>query len=104
MFLGRPDDRARIEVDQVRDERIGMLGRNAVRGKRVRREIPQVAGDDHVGPAANGSGQHMPVARVRQVETADQAFEMFHQTVTRVRVHELACPLQLLPGEIGAIL
>ena len=49
-----------------------MLRLDAVQAERGIGKVPQVAGDDNIGPTDNGCGENMPVIRIRQRQGIDQ--------------------------------
>ena len=61
-----------IEIEQMQDELIRMLSNDAVISQDARWEIIQVESYDHVGLAANGRRQYMPIIGIRQMPVTVQ--------------------------------
>ena len=82
-----------IEIEQMQDELIRMLSNDAVISQDARWEIIQVESHDHVGLAANGRRQYMPIIGIRQIQTVDQTLVARHQAIGNALVHQLASTL-----------
>ena len=103
LALGGCDDRGRIEIEQVLDEQVRMLCFDTERRQRRLREVPFVEGDDHAGIAANRSGQHVAIIRVRQGQACDEHFVVGHQAIRNRLIHQCRCTIQLLARQVGTV-
>jgi hypothetical protein len=74
MTLHRIDNQSRGEVEKMHDELVLMLCLDSERLRNISGEVAQVPSDNHVRAPPNRSGQHMPVIRIRQTETARSRF------------------------------
>lgn len=97
------DHQSRGEVEQMRDELIGMLRLDSERPKDISGEVTHVPGDNHVRAPPNGGGQHMPIVRIRQMQTLNQGFVAGNERILCMFVHEHPGPLQLLARQIRPI-
>jgi len=70
--LGSCDDRSLIEIEEVLDEDVGMLGLESEGLQHVSREVLLVEGHAHARVAANRGREHMPIIRIGKGETGDQ--------------------------------
>lgn len=69
MALRRINNQSWGEVEQVHDELIRTLRLDTERPKNISRKIAHVPSDNHARATPNGSGQYMPVVRIRQTQT-----------------------------------
>ncbi len=83
---------------------IGMLRRNAILPKVFFGKILEIVRDNYVGPAAYGGGQNVSVFWIGQLERGDEVFEVLDDAVADVLVHEFPCALEIVGGEIRAVL
>ena len=69
----------------------------------VSREVPQVAGDDHVSLAFNRGSQHVDVVGVREIESGGTCRVTGHNGIGKVPVHHRAGSFQHVLREIGTV-
>ena len=93
-----------IDIEQISDERVGMLRGESVGSETIGREVAQVAGHDQVGVSLNGRGQNMNVASVRQIESGGACRVSRDNGIRKVLVHQRAGSFQYRHREIGAVL
>lgn len=89
------------QVQEVRDEAIGMLGLDAEGSEHVDREVAQVVRHDDVGPGPKRGGEHVSVALVRQRQALDQRLVPRDEAVPNILVHEVAAPLEQGSVQVG---
>jgi hypothetical protein len=85
------------------EERIGMLGLDAVQGEVFRWKMREVIGDDHIRPAVNGRRQDMAVAGTRQFQRIDQLFKPDNQTIAGVGIHALTGAFKPFASRLGLL-
>ncbi len=71
-------------------EIVRMLCDQPVRGKRARREVPEVGGKDDVRFAANRCSDDMAIVGVGQSDGRHEFLEAKDLGIAEVRIHELA--------------
>lgn len=104
LALGGGADQVWGEVEKVVDEVVRVLCLDAPLPQCVRREVVQIERDDYVSAAAARRSQDVAITEVREREHRDEVFVIDDQAITNMGVHKLPGPLQLLSGEIGAVL
>ena len=90
------------QMELVRQKLVGMLRFDTPGRQNPGREILEVGGDDEIGPPLDRRRQHVPVVRIRQLQNVYQLLISRDKRITCMRVHQIACPLQPLLGQIGA--
>ena len=99
----RRADVYRILPVQAAEEIIGTLRRDTIRREGSGRKMLTVQRHDPGRAGLNSRREDMSVVRVGQGQSGDTVAVIFHQAILRIRIHQAACPFQLLPGEVRAI-
>ena len=92
-----------VRVEQIDDERVGMLRGKTMGRQAIGREVTQVAGHDQVRSAFNRRGQHVQVAGVGQIEARGPCRVSCHNGIGKVLAHHRAGSLQYFGRETGAV-
>lgn len=90
VLCDRFEDGRLIAVEQGSHEHIGVLGLDTKRREPIGWKVGQVLGDDEIGAASNGGGQHMAIVRVRKIERFDERLVAGDQATSHVRIHHRA--------------
>jgi hypothetical protein len=88
------DDEVGVEVKFVEEEVVeGLAGHG--RRQRTGWKVREVVGDDHVGSAGHGGGDHVPVVGVREYDGRHEPFPAGHGRIREGDPH--------LPEEAGEV-
>jgi len=103
LAFGCGDNHVGSQIEQARDELVGVLCFDSVRGQDFHGKVTQIERDDHVSPGSNGRGKHVPVIRIGQRDGLDQLLVAGNQTIPDSRVHERPRPLQSVRRDCGIV-
>ena len=99
---GRRADLRLIQINEVDDELVRVLRLDTILRYLCGGKIPEVKGHDDAGagsPPQERAGRQGLVTPI-----LGSTLVAFHETITHVGVHQLACPLDLLALEVSAYL
>lgn len=71
-------DRSRIKIEQILNERVGMLGFDAEGSQHLQRKVTLIEGHNNASVAANCRSQHVAVIGVGARSTCDKHFVAGH--------------------------
>ena len=86
------------QIENVGEEFIGMLRRDAILLQGCFRKILEIVRDNDIGPSSYGGGQHVSIIWIGQLKRRDEVFEVFDQAVADVPIHQFPGALQIVGG------
>lgn len=98
----RGTNRLCVQGEEIDDEVVGMDGLDSVLCDRLLGEIVEIERDDCIGRRVDRRRQDVAIFRVGKNEVGNQELVPRNEAIPHVRIHEIACALELFSTKVRA--